>query len=49
MRANRAFELAQLNLRGLYELHTFGRCQQPVALGDEVPGLWLARFHDAHD
>lgn len=49
MRANRSFEPAQKNLRRLYELHTFGRCGQSVSLGDEVPGLWLARFHDTHD
>lgn len=45
MRANRAFEPAQENLRRLYELYTFGHCKQPVALGDETPGLWLARFN----
>ena len=49
MRANRAFEPAQLNLRRLYELHTFGGCQQPVELGDEVPGLGVARFQEAND
>ena len=49
MRANRAFEPAQLNLQRLYELHAFGRCERPVALGDEVPGQWLARFHDRHE
>lgn len=42
MRADRHFAPAQQNMRRMYELYTFGKCREPIALGDETPGLWLA-------
>jgi len=40
MRADKSYEPAQLNMRRLYELHTFGRSRQDVVLGDEPVELW---------
>lgn len=39
IRADRHYAPAQQNMRRLYELHTFGRSAEPVALGDERPAL----------
>jgi DNA-binding response OmpR family regulator len=35
MRADKEYEPAQLNMRRIYELYTFGRSDQAVVLGDE--------------
>ena len=49
VRRDRNCAAAWQNLRRHYELHTFGRTTEPVALGDERPALgWLlARKHFA--
>ena len=47
MRADRHFEPAKQNMRRIYELETFGRSIQAVALGDESE-IWLARFPREH-
>jgi hypothetical protein len=39
IRADRGFQAAQQNMRRLYELDTFGRCAENIALGDEGPAL----------
>jgi hypothetical protein len=36
MRANKAYQPAQVNMRRLYELNTFGHSALSVMLGDEV-------------
>jgi hypothetical protein len=41
IRADRRYHPAQQNMRRLYELHTFGRCAQRMALGDERPVLMM--------
>ena len=41
MRADHHFAPAQRNMRRLYELYTWGKCREPLALGDETPGEWL--------
>lgn len=41
-RADRHYTPAEQNLRRMYELHNWGKCREPMALGDETPGLWLA-------
>lgn len=38
VRFDRNYEPAQQNLRRVYELYTFGRSKEPVALGDEPAG-----------
>jgi CheY-like chemotaxis protein len=40
---DKRYKPAQNNLRRLYELHTFGRSQEPITLGDEMD-LWFARL-----
>ena len=47
IRADRKYEPAQQNMRRLYELHTFGRSAEAVALGDEMEDVWFARMPDA--
>jgi len=42
MRADRHFAPARQNMRRIYELYTWGKCREPLALGDETPGQWLA-------
>jgi Flp pilus assembly protein TadD len=37
VRADRQFAPARQNLRRLYELYTFGRSNEPIALGEEQP------------
>lgn len=37
MRADKRYEPAQLNMKRIYELYTFGRSKQHVVLGDEHP------------
>jgi DNA-binding response OmpR family regulator len=44
--ADKRYEPAQINMRRLYELNTFGRTQQPVTLGDE-PDVWYAKLPDS--
>lgn len=39
IRADRGYEAARQNMRRLYELDTFGRCAENIALGDEGPAL----------
>jgi hypothetical protein len=47
IRTDRQFEPAQQNMRRFYELYTFGRCREPVALGDETPAVaWLRAAHE---
>jgi tetratricopeptide (TPR) repeat protein len=41
--ADGAYEPAQLNMRQIYELETFGRSTQAVTLGDEI-GVWFAQM-----
>lgn len=43
IRADRRFGPAQQNMRRAYELDTLGRTDRPVAVGDAVTDLWLAR------
>ncbi len=41
--ADSMYEPAQLNMRRIYELETFGRSTQAVALGDEID-IWFAQM-----
>lgn len=46
--ADSRYEPAQQNMRRIYELTTFGRSAEPVAMGDERPALsLLLRQHDS--
>jgi hypothetical protein len=47
IRANRSHAAAQQNMLRIYELNTFGRSKQPIALGDERPAL--TELLDARD
>lgn len=47
IRADRHFAAAQQNMRRMYELWQFGATSQPVALGDALTDLWLARRQNA--
>lgn len=40
MRLDKQYEPAQINMRRIYELTTFGRSNQPATLGDEL-SLWV--------
>ena len=47
IRADRHFAAAQQNMRRTYELWQFGATTQPVALGDALTDLWIARRQNA--
>jgi DNA-binding response OmpR family regulator len=42
---DKRYKPAQTNMRRIYELHTFGRSNEPATLGDE-PDLWYAKLPD---
>ncbi|HEY1628259.1 MAG TPA: response regulator [Tepidisphaeraceae bacterium] len=43
MRADKRYQPAQVNMRRIYELQTFGRSEHAVSLGDEVADISRAR------
>ncbi|HWE93064.1 MAG TPA: hypothetical protein VG269_03755 [Tepidisphaeraceae bacterium] len=42
--ADRRYDPTQQNLRRIYELYTFGKSAEPLALGDEMHDVWIARL-----
>jgi DNA-binding response OmpR family regulator len=45
--ADKQYAPAQTNIRRLYELHTFGRTAEPIALGDETQDALFAKLREA--